>query len=141
MVVQRFARFRTNLGNLCISQDICYVRMMDNNGFLTIYGHRASLLNNKYNISEKKCTIYNSVSSKPSCWYLRKFYFRLRLALYRCIFSLLFSGLGKNIVASATPLQSRGLNEQSGRTSCNQVVIGVILQNMGRWVLDNKHLT
>ena len=41
MVVQRFARFRTNLGNL-----ICYVRMMDNNGFLTIYGHRASLLNN-----------------------------------------------------------------------------------------------
>ena len=30
----------------CISQDICYVLMMDNNGFLTIYGHRTSLLNN-----------------------------------------------------------------------------------------------
>ena len=46
MVVQRLARFRTNLGNLSISQDICHVRMTDNNGFLTIYGHRASLLNN-----------------------------------------------------------------------------------------------
>ena len=50
MVVQRLARFRTNLGNLHvrISQDICYVRMTDINGFLTIYGHRASLLNNKH---------------------------------------------------------------------------------------------
>ena len=46
MVVQCFTRFRTNLGNLRISQDICYVRT-DNNGFLTIYRHRASLLNNK----------------------------------------------------------------------------------------------
>ena len=46
MAVQCFARFRTNLGNLRISQDICYVRMTDNNVFLTIYGHRASLLNN-----------------------------------------------------------------------------------------------
>ena len=46
MVVQRFARFRTNLGNLRISRGICYVWMTDNNGFLTIYGHRASLLNN-----------------------------------------------------------------------------------------------
>ena len=48
MVVQRFARLRINLGNLRISQDICYVRMTDNDGFLTIYGHRASFLN--YNI-------------------------------------------------------------------------------------------
>ena len=46
MVVQRLARFLTNLGNVRISQDICCVRMTDNNGFLTIYGHRASLLNN-----------------------------------------------------------------------------------------------
>ena len=46
LVVQRFARFCTNLGNLRISQDICYVRMTDNNDFLTIYGHRANLLNN-----------------------------------------------------------------------------------------------
>ena len=47
MVVQRFTRFRTSLGNLRISQDICYGRVTDNNDFLTIYGHRASLLNNK----------------------------------------------------------------------------------------------
>ena len=46
MVVQRFARFRTNLGNLRISQDICYVRMTDNNDFVTIHGNRPSLLNN-----------------------------------------------------------------------------------------------
>ena len=46
MVVQRFARYRSNLGNLRKSQDICYVRMTDNNGFLIIYGRRASLLNN-----------------------------------------------------------------------------------------------
>ena len=46
LVVQRFARFQTYLGNLRISQDIFYVRMTDNNGFLTIYGHRANLLNN-----------------------------------------------------------------------------------------------
>ena len=46
MVVQHFARFWTNLGNLRISQDICYVRMTDINDFLTIYGHRASLMNN-----------------------------------------------------------------------------------------------
>ena len=59
MVVQRLARFRTNLGNLRISQDICYVRMTDNNGFLTIYGHRASLLNNNGQYGEappKKAT-------------------------------------------------------------------------------------
>ena len=42
MVVQRFARLKTNHGSLRISQDICYVGMTDNNGFLTIYGHRAS---------------------------------------------------------------------------------------------------
>ena len=49
MVVQRFANFRANVGNLKlrISQDICYLRMTENNGFLTIYGHRASLLNIK----------------------------------------------------------------------------------------------
>ena len=44
-VVRRFARFRTNLGNLHISQDMCYVRMTNNDDFLTIYGHRANLLN------------------------------------------------------------------------------------------------
>ena len=43
MVVPRFTRFLMNLGNLHILQDICYVRMTD--GFLTIYGHCASLLN------------------------------------------------------------------------------------------------
>ena len=48
---KRLARFRTNLGNLRISQDICHVRMTDNNGFLTIYGHRASLLNKKIKLS------------------------------------------------------------------------------------------
>ena len=48
VVVQCFARFQTNLGNLRISQDICYVRMTDNNDFLTIHGHRANLLNNKH---------------------------------------------------------------------------------------------
>ena len=48
VVAQRFARFWTNLGNLRILQDICYVQVMDNNGFLTIYGHRTSLLNKKY---------------------------------------------------------------------------------------------
>ena len=31
VVVQWFARFQSNLGNLHISQDICYVQMMDNN--------------------------------------------------------------------------------------------------------------
>ena len=46
MAAQCFTRFRTNLGNLHISQDICYVRMTDNNHFLTIHGHRANLLNN-----------------------------------------------------------------------------------------------
>ena len=55
MVVQRFVRFQTNLCvqvcNLRISQDVCYVRMTDNNDFLTIYGHRANLLNNKKHIS------------------------------------------------------------------------------------------
>ena len=45
MVVQRFARLWTNLG---ISQDICYVRTSDNNYFLTIYRHRANLLNNNF---------------------------------------------------------------------------------------------
>ena len=46
MLVQRLARFQTNLGNLLISQDICYVRITDNNDSLTIYGHRVNLLNN-----------------------------------------------------------------------------------------------
>ena len=34
-------------GHLRISQDICHVRMTDIEGFLTIYGHSANLLNNK----------------------------------------------------------------------------------------------
>ena len=34
-------------GHLRISQDICHVRMTDIEGFLTIYGHSGSLLNNK----------------------------------------------------------------------------------------------
>ena len=46
MVVQGFARFQSNRGNLRISQDISYARMTDNNYFLTIYAHRANLLNN-----------------------------------------------------------------------------------------------
>ena len=47
MVEQQFARFRTNLGNLRISKDICYVRMTDNNHCLTIYGPCRSLLNKR----------------------------------------------------------------------------------------------
>ena len=47
MVMQRFERFPTNLGNLHICQDVCYVQMTDNNEFLTIYRHHANLLNNK----------------------------------------------------------------------------------------------
>ena len=34
-------------GHLRISQDICHVWMTDIEGFLTIYGHRDNLLNNK----------------------------------------------------------------------------------------------
>jgi len=44
--MQRFTRFRTNLRNLRISQDICYVRMTDIVNILTIYGQRAHVLNN-----------------------------------------------------------------------------------------------
>ena len=58
MVVQRFARFQSNLGNLRISQDICHVRMTDNNDFLTIYGHRASLLNNNVGYQTTRATKY-----------------------------------------------------------------------------------
>ena len=60
MVVHCFARFPTNLGNLRISQDICYVRMTDNNGFLTIYGHRASLLNNNIIYPEFPITLFTA---------------------------------------------------------------------------------
>ena len=38
MVAQGFAKFQTNLGNLRISQDICYVQMTDDNDFLTLLG-------------------------------------------------------------------------------------------------------
>ncbi len=44
--MQRFTRFRTNLRNLRISQDICYERMTDIVNILTIYGQRAHVLNN-----------------------------------------------------------------------------------------------
>ena len=37
---------RSNLGNLSISNDICYVQMMDNAVVLTKYGPITSLLNN-----------------------------------------------------------------------------------------------
>ena len=64
MVVQRLARFRTNLGNLRISQDICYVRMTDNNGFLFF------LLNNnwKYLLSSVY-DIYFDNSNIPLSFY------------------------------------------------------------------------
>ena len=39
MVVQRFERFHSNLGNLRISHDLSYIWRKDNNYFLTIYGH------------------------------------------------------------------------------------------------------
>ena len=39
-VMQRFA----NDSNLRISQDICYVRIMDDKDIQTIYGHRANLV-------------------------------------------------------------------------------------------------
>lgn len=42
--MQRFARFRTNPSNLRISRDIYYVWMTVNTFVLTIYEHRAILL-------------------------------------------------------------------------------------------------
>ena len=45
MVLQYFANFRTNIGNLRISQDICYVWITDNAIVLIKYGPRANLLN------------------------------------------------------------------------------------------------
>ena len=49
-------------GHLRISQDICHVRMTDIEGFLTIYGHRDNLLNNKYH------SIRGSPLLVPSLW-------------------------------------------------------------------------
>ncbi len=46
VIMQRFTRRQTNLLNLRISQDICYVWLTDNVNILTIYGQRAHLLNN-----------------------------------------------------------------------------------------------
>ena len=40
--IQRFARLRTNPGNLRISQDICFVRMTDNDDLMTVNWHRAN---------------------------------------------------------------------------------------------------
>ena len=47
VVRQDIERFRTKLANLRIPPDIRYVRMTDIERALTIYGHRANLLNNK----------------------------------------------------------------------------------------------
>ena len=66
VVVRCFARFRTNLGNLCISQDICYVWMTDNNGFLTIYGHHANLLNNNKQLSGEVFVISGIITVEAS---------------------------------------------------------------------------
>ena len=40
VVIECLARLWTNLYNLHISQDTCYVLKTDNNDFLTINGHR-----------------------------------------------------------------------------------------------------
>ncbi len=50
--MQRFTRFGTNLRNLQILQDICYVRMTDIVNILTIYGQRTHLLDNNYKYIE-----------------------------------------------------------------------------------------
>ncbi len=42
--MHRFAVIRTICYNLRISQDICCVRMADNNDFLAIFGHRDNLV-------------------------------------------------------------------------------------------------
>ena len=47
MVRQNIERFRTKLADLRIPPDIRYVWMTDIERALTIYGHRANLLNNK----------------------------------------------------------------------------------------------
>ena len=49
MVRQNIERFWTKLADLRIPPDIRYVRMTDIERALTIYGHRANLLNNKKN--------------------------------------------------------------------------------------------
>ena len=43
-------RPRTNLGKLRISKGIFYVRMTNDNDFLTIYGHDGNLFNNKCHV-------------------------------------------------------------------------------------------
>ena len=62
MVVQRFARCRTNLGNQRISQDICCVRMTDNNDFVTINGQRANLLNKNFSSHDIIIVVYQFTS-------------------------------------------------------------------------------
>ena len=50
VVVQHFARFQANLGNLYVYHRIyllcTYTEVLNNNDFLTIYGLHANLLNN-----------------------------------------------------------------------------------------------
>ncbi len=56
IIMQRSTRLQTNLRNLRISQDVCYVRMTDNVNILTIYGQRAHLLNNNAGICNVRIT-------------------------------------------------------------------------------------
>ena len=60
MVRQNIERFWTKLADLRIPPDIRYVRMTDIERALTIYGHRANLLNNKgyYHACVKRTAVF-----------------------------------------------------------------------------------
>ncbi len=64
VIIHRFTRFRTNLRNLRISQDICYVRMTDIVNILTKYGPCAHVLNNKSIYNIHKFVIYSPFYEK-----------------------------------------------------------------------------
>ena len=66
MAQQQIVRFQTKLDDLRISQDICYLRMTDLARALTIYGHRANLLNFKSILISVKSDIDEcSAESRP----------------------------------------------------------------------------
>ena len=64
-LMRHFARFRTNLGNLRISQDICYVRMTDYTVVLTIYGNLREFVDIKRRISSFQWN--NKTHKKSRC--------------------------------------------------------------------------
>ena len=119
---QRFGRLWANVGNLHITQDICYnVWMMDNNYFLTLHGHWANLLNN----NSRKCAVAEGCLQKWRHFLVSpKFWRKFRNIILRFNFIPKKTKIRKCIIYNMS-LKRQLLNDEDGVENHDKALISL----------------